>query len=109
MELIVEESRITSKGQTTVPKAVRQALGLGPGDAIAFRISQDGSVRVERAGGDVSQDPALDGFLDLLAKDIAKRPQALTALTPAFRKRVASLTAGMAVDLDEPTEGEVAL
>lgn len=30
------EARITSKGQITLPKAVRQALGLKPGDKIVF-------------------------------------------------------------------------
>lgn len=40
-------SRITSKGQVTVPKSVRDALGLGPGDRISFRIEDDGRVFVE--------------------------------------------------------------
>jgi AbrB family looped-hinge helix DNA binding protein len=40
-------SRITSKGQVTVPKAVRDALGVVPGDRIAFRIEDDGRVLVE--------------------------------------------------------------
>ena len=31
-------SRITSKAQTTVPRAVREALGAGPGDALAYRV-----------------------------------------------------------------------
>ena len=40
-------SRITSKGQITVPKAVRETLALNPGDRIAFRIHDDGTVTVE--------------------------------------------------------------
>ena len=36
---VVEEvCTITAKGQTTVPKAVRQALGVGYGGRIAFRL-----------------------------------------------------------------------
>lgn len=31
-------ARITSKGQVTVPKAVRDALGLEVGDALLFRV-----------------------------------------------------------------------
>src|SRR5207244_3345648 len=31
-------ARLTSKGQITIPKAVREALGLTDGDAVVFRI-----------------------------------------------------------------------
>lgn len=31
-------ARVTSKGQITLPKAVRDALGLEPGDAVLFRV-----------------------------------------------------------------------
>ena len=32
------ESGITSKGQTTLPKAVREALGVKPGDRVRYAI-----------------------------------------------------------------------
>ena len=41
------ESTITSKGQTTLPKAVREALGVGPGDRVRYRIEGD-AVRIVR-------------------------------------------------------------
>jgi antitoxin PrlF len=31
-------ARITSKGQITIPKAVREALNLGEGDQVVFRV-----------------------------------------------------------------------
>lgn len=31
-------TRLTSKSRTTLPKPVREALGVGPGDAVAFSI-----------------------------------------------------------------------
>lgn len=34
-------SRITSKGQITIPKAVRAALGLQDGDLVSFAIDGD--------------------------------------------------------------------
>ena len=37
------ESRITTKGQTTLPKAVREALGVQPGDRVRY-IVLDGEV-----------------------------------------------------------------
>lgn len=35
------ESRITSKGQTTIPAEVRRALGVGAGDLIRYEINGD--------------------------------------------------------------------
>jgi antitoxin PrlF len=40
-------AKLTSKGQITIPKEVRKALGLQTGDRLAFRLQQDGTVRVE--------------------------------------------------------------
>lgn len=40
-------STITSKGQITLPKEVREKLGVGPGDRIAFTERADGSIVVE--------------------------------------------------------------
>ena len=34
-------SRITSKSQTTIPRAVREALGLAVGDDVAYEIDGD--------------------------------------------------------------------
>lgn len=34
-------SRLTEKGQTTVPKPVREALNLAAGDSIAYRMSSN--------------------------------------------------------------------
>ena len=39
------ESGITVKGQTTLPKAVRKALSVQPGDRVRYFI-QDGEVRI---------------------------------------------------------------
>jgi AbrB family looped-hinge helix DNA binding protein len=38
------ESAITSKGQTTIPKAIRKYLRLKPGDRVKFFMHPDGSV-----------------------------------------------------------------
>ena len=40
--------KITSKAQTTVPKKVREALGVKPGDMIVYRIAK-GKVTLARA------------------------------------------------------------
>ncbi len=38
---------LTSKGQITLPKSIRDRLGLKPGDKIAFRERTDGTIVVE--------------------------------------------------------------
>jgi antitoxin PrlF len=35
---------VTSKGQVTIPKAVRDLLGLKPGHAVTFELAADGRV-----------------------------------------------------------------
>jgi len=40
-------AKLTSKGQITIPKEVREALGLHTGDRLAFRVHDDGTVVVE--------------------------------------------------------------
>ena len=37
-------ARITAKGQVTVPKSVRDALGVGEGDSLVFRVEGDHAV-----------------------------------------------------------------
>ncbi|WP_038056779.1 AbrB/MazE/SpoVT family DNA-binding domain-containing protein [Thermus amyloliquefaciens] len=34
------KSKISSKGQITLPKRVREALGVGPGDEVAFEVRE---------------------------------------------------------------------
>ncbi len=38
---------VTSKGQITLPKRIRQRLGVKPGDRVSFRERSDGSIVVE--------------------------------------------------------------
>jgi antitoxin PrlF len=108
MPIIEEVATITAKGQTTVPKAVRQALGVGHGDRIAFRVDEHG-VTVHRANAEREQDPALESFLNFLARDIERHPERVTAFPPALVQRITELTKGMEVDLDAPIEGDVEL
>jgi antitoxin PrlF len=101
-----EVSTITAKGQTTVPKSVRRALGLSAGDAMAFRIEK-GRVSVRKARSE-HVDPALGAFLALLEKDIAagRNLRALPADLVAAMRRALK---GAKVDLEEPIEGDVEL
>ncbi|HSL83978.1 MAG TPA: type II toxin-antitoxin system PrlF family antitoxin [Thermoanaerobaculia bacterium] len=44
---------LTSKGQLTVPKTIRDRLGLHEGDRVAFRVTEKGEVVVEAATVDL--------------------------------------------------------
>jgi AbrB family looped-hinge helix DNA binding protein len=37
---------VTAKGQVTIPKAVRDMLGIGPGSQVDFRRAADGNIVV---------------------------------------------------------------
>ena len=41
-------ARITSKGQITIPKPVREALNLGAGDQVVFRVIEGGRAIIAR-------------------------------------------------------------
>ena len=45
----MRESTVTSKGQTTLPKDVRTALDLQPGDRVRYMILDGGEVRLVRS------------------------------------------------------------
>jgi AbrB family looped-hinge helix DNA binding protein len=42
---------VTRKGQVTIPKPVRDHLGIGPGSQVNFRLAADGSMVIEKADG----------------------------------------------------------
>lgn len=104
-ETILEQATLTSKGQITLPKAIRQALGVSTGAKLSFEL-RDSQVVVARADAH-HDDPAIGAFLDVLEQDIRQG------------KHVGNLPDGLAsvllsklskpVDLDEDIEGDVAL
>lgn len=94
MVAIVElSSRITERGQTTVPKAIRQALGVDVGDRVTFRIDRNGAVTVakgeqKRNGGG----QGITAFLAFLDTDMSRHPAAIAPLDEAAHGRAAELT-----------------
>ena len=63
-----EVATLTSKGQVTLPKSIRQALGVEAGSKLVFEL-RGGEVVVTRTDAE-HQDPAIAAFLTLLAGDI---------------------------------------
>lgn len=68
MSAIHEVATLTSKGQVTLPKIIRQVLDLEAGSKLAFSL-RNGEVVLARADAE-HEDQAIGAFLNLLARDI---------------------------------------
>lgn len=70
---------LTSKGQVTIPKHIRKALGLGPGSAVEFAVNREGEIVIHKAGARPSRKP--DRFEAARGKaDVKWRTDELMAL-----------------------------
>ena len=106
MPAIHEVATITSKGQITLPKAIRQALGVDYGGKVAFDL-QGSQVIVTRADEAAHDDPAIGAFLALLEKDIRSGQHLCTLPDDLMQAMLATLS--QPVDLATDIEGDVAL
>lgn len=71
-------STLTSRGQTTIPKPIREALQLQPGDRVEFLVEK-GEVILRRATADITE---LDGLLDRSGQE----PVSLDAMEATIRR-----------------------
>lgn len=106
MSAIHEVTTITSKGQITLPKSIRQALGVDLGAKVAFDL-RGSQVVVTRVEDELHQDPAIGSFLALLEKDIASA-QNTTTLPRDLALAMLSATR-RTVDCREEIDGDVDL
>ncbi|MFB9951376.1 type II toxin-antitoxin system PrlF family antitoxin [Rhizobium puerariae] len=105
--LLKKVGTITEKGQVTIPKPVRDALGLEYGGRVAFYVDENRHVSLEREIEDDDDDPVIGGFLAFLAEDMKKHPEHVQEFPNALIERMVELTRGMHVDLDDPIVGDV--
>ena len=56
---------VTAKGQVTIPKAVRDLLGIGPGSSVAFEVASDGRVTIAKDGAGADSIRPLSRFARL--------------------------------------------
>ena len=77
-------STLTSKGQVTIPKEVRERLGLKEGDRLVFRFDEQGNLLVRPE----AQSPLgrLPGLLHHLA---GERPVTVEEMNEAVKRRAA--------------------
>jgi AbrB family looped-hinge helix DNA binding protein len=74
----MNESKMTTKGQITIPKAVRERLNLEVGDTVYFDVRDDGSVVL------VARNEPVEALFGLLAgKSKRKTTIPLDEMNPA--------------------------
>ncbi len=105
MGTIREIASVTSKGQITLPKSVRQLLGVESGDKIVFD-AQGEQVVVRRLDDQPHTDPAIIGFLALLEQDIHSGKH-IVALPEGLASSMAA--AAKVTSVDDEIDGDVAL
>jgi antitoxin PrlF len=106
MSRIHEVATITTKGQITLPKPIRQALGVDAGGKVAFDF--DGkAILVTRAETGEHTDPAIARFLALIERDLAEGKN-VTALPAALVKSMQQAKKRR-VDISEEIVGDVSL
>lgn len=75
-------STLTSKGQVTIPKEIRDLLGLKEGDRLEFRLDDQGKVVIQpQAEGPLGR---LPGMLRHLAR---RKPVPIAEMNEAVRRR----------------------
>jgi antitoxin PrlF len=106
-KLLEIEATITERGQTTVPSAIRKALGLERNAKVMFRQMDDGTVTIApKPEDDEADDPVISNFLAFLERDMIERPDALVPPSSEMLKRGRQLTEGVEVDLDAPLKDD---
>ncbi len=73
-------TKLSSKGQTVIPKAIRDHLGLRPGDQLDFLIQSDGAVVIRPAVRDIRR---LKGLLHRPGQ----KPVSVEEMNRAIRER----------------------
>lgn len=103
--ILVSESTLTDRYQTTVPDIVRKALQLKKKDKIQFTIASDGKVSLSRVVTE-EDDPVLGEFLAFMAKDMTDNPQHIKPLTVDMKAKGDALITGVEFDINEPLSDE---
>ena len=79
-------STITAKGQVTIPKAIRDRLGLSEGDKLEFSIDD--------AGWIVARPQPADNICGILRDFAPDVPVTVNAMNEAVRRRAAAPISG---------------
>ena len=106
MPTVHEVATITAKGQITLPKAIRQALGVDYGGKVSFDL-RGNQIIVSRVDESSHEDPAIGSFLSLLEADIQSGRNLTTLPDNLVKSMLATLN--KPIDWTKEIEGDVAL
>lgn len=76
------KATVTSKGQITIPKAIRDRLGLGVGDTLEFTVDEKGRM-VARPSGD------REGVVGILREFVPEEAISVEQMNEVVRERAA--------------------
>src|SRR5260370_4874921 len=97
------QSTLTSKGQITIPKAVRDQLGLQTGDVVHFHVREDGVVEMRAQNSDLM---SLFGMLRDKADGVLTLGEIDDAIARAVNERYERSAAGAGEEAAQPVAGE---
>lgn len=107
MATSVLKSKLTRRSQTTIPKAVKNALRLGAGDSIGYVIEGEAVRMVNAREADDHHDPLIEHFLEFLEHDMHRGN--IKEIPRSLRQRIEQLTEGVAIDHSADITGAIAL
>lgn len=99
--VLISESTLTDRYQTTIPDVIRKALHLHKREKIRYTVQSDGNVLLSRADEDET-DPVLEQFLSFIASDMKNNPQHVQAVGKDLVEKVDLLVSDTQIDLDSP-------
>ena len=73
------KATVTSKGQVTIPVAIRTSASILPGSALDFQLEENGSIKVNLLNQEISQ---LKGMI----KSKRKKPVSLKEMKKAIKE-----------------------
>lgn len=109
MTVPVATSKLTKRNQTTLPTAVRTALGLSGGDELGYIIEGTDVRLVNASASREHEDPVVAGILGLIAADIQENPGRVELFPDALLRRIQAVTSDVEIDHEAPIDGVTAL
>lgn len=102
----VIEGSTTRRSQTTIPAAVRDAIGLDPGGVICYEALSDGSYRITtKPAPFTDRDPVMLAVLDYFEQDMLKHPEKIVLLPEGLIARMQQATESVPLpDADDDFE-----